>query len=247
LKAQEVPDTTRPTSVDPKLLEWQNARIVKEYFIADVKITGIRYLDTAIVLSIANLQPGDKFVHPGAEIFGKAINNLWRQKLFSGAQVFVTRIEDDKVWVEINVQERPRLGNYKFSGIRKSEEEDLLTKLSLSKQTIITENTRREIVEKITKHYGEKGFRNVKVLIEEKPDPAFANSNFLMIRVEKGSKVLIGDVNFYGNAALDNLKLKKQLKGRVNRPLSMSTSKIGASCLSPRPSECSTPIFDSSC
>lgn len=213
LQAQEVPDTTRPTSVDPKLLEWQNARIVKEYFIADVKITGIRYLDTAIVLSIANLQPGDKFVHPGAEIFGKAINNLWRQKLFSGAQVFVTRIEDDKVWVEINVQERPRLGNYKFSGIRKSEEEDLLTKLSLSKQTIITENTRREIVEKITKHYGEKGFRNVKVLIEEKPDPTFANSNFLLIRVEKGSKVLIGDVSFYGNAALDNLKLKKQLKG----------------------------------
>ncbi|MFN9953510.1 MAG: POTRA domain-containing protein, partial [bacterium] len=102
---------------------------------------------------------------------------------------------------------------YKFSGIRKSEEEDILTKLSLSKQTIITENTRREIVEKITKHYGEKGFRNVKVLIEEKPDPSFANSNFLLIRVEKGSKVLIGDVNFYGNSALDNLKLKKQLKG----------------------------------
>ena len=78
LQAQEVPDTIRPTSVDPKLIEWQNARIVKEYVIADVKITGIRYLDTAIVLSIANLQPGDKFVHPGAEIFGKAINNLWR-------------------------------------------------------------------------------------------------------------------------------------------------------------------------
>ena len=213
LHAQEVPDTTRPTSVDPKLLEWQNARIVKEYSIADVKITGIRYLDTAIVLSIANLQPGDKFVHPGAEIFGKAINNLWRQKLFSGVQVLVTRIEEDKVWVEINVQERPRLGNYKFAGIRKSEEEDLLTKLSLSKQTIITENTRREIVEKITKHYAEKGFRNVKVLIEEKPDPTFANSNFLLIRVEKGSKVLIGDINFYGNTSIDNLKLKKQLKG----------------------------------
>ncbi|MFM8709949.1 MAG: outer membrane protein assembly factor, partial [Sphingomonadales bacterium] len=87
------------------------------------------------------------------------------------------------------------------------------TKLSLSKQTIITENTRREIVEKITKHYAEKGFRNVKVLIEEKPDPTFANSNFLLIKVEKGSKVLIGDVNFYGNSSLDNLKLKKQLKG----------------------------------
>ncbi|MEY3324046.1 MAG: hypothetical protein RLZ11_360, partial [Bacteroidota bacterium] len=213
LAAQVTPDTTKPTSVDPRLIEWGNARVVKEYSIADVKITGIRYLDTSIVYSIANLQPGDKFVHPGAELFGKAISNLWRQKLFSGVQVFVTKIEGEKVWVEINIQERPRLGNYKFSGIRKSEEEDILTKISLTKQTIITENTRREIVEKITKHYAEKGFRNVTVKIEEKPDPAFANSNQLLINVNKGERVRIGDINFYGNQEVDDLRLKKQLKG----------------------------------
>jgi len=97
LAAQVTPDTTKPTSVDPRLIEWGNARVVKEYSIADVKITGIRYLDTSIVYSIANLQPGDKFVHPGAELFGKAISNLWRQKLFSGVQVFVTKIEGEKV------------------------------------------------------------------------------------------------------------------------------------------------------
>ena len=213
LAAQVTPDTSKPTSVDPRLLEWETARVVKEYSIADVKITGLRYLDTSIVFSIANLQPGDKFVHPGAEIFGKAISNLWRQKLFSGVQVFVTKIQDDKVWVEVNVQERPRLGNYKFSGIRKSEEEDILTKISLTKQTIITENTRREIVEKITKNYAEKGFRNVTVKIEEKPDPTFANSNQLLITVNKGERVRIGDINFYGNQEVDDLRLKKQLKG----------------------------------
>ncbi len=213
VQAQEKPDTTKPTSVDPRLLEWEKARIVKEYTIAEVKITGIRYLDTSIVYSIANLQPGDKFVHPGAELFGRAINNLWRQKLFSGAQVFVTKLEDDKVWVEINVQERPRLGNYKFTGIRKTEEEDILTKISLTKQTIITENTRREIIEKISKHYAEKGFRNVKVKLEEKPDPTFANSNMLFINVEKGNRVRIGDINFYGNEQVDDLRLKKQFKG----------------------------------
>lgn len=211
--AQEVPDTSRPVSVDPKLLEWQNAKVVKEYTIADVKITGIRYLDTSIVYSIANLQPGDKFVHPGAEIFGKAIANLWRQKLFSGAAVFVTKIEDEKVWVEINVQERPRLGSYKFIGIRKSEEEDLVTKISLSKQTIITENTRREIVEKITKHYAEKGFRNVSVKIDEVPDSSFSNSNKLLINVSKGNRIRIGEIGFYGNEQIDDLRLKKQLKG----------------------------------
>jgi outer membrane protein insertion porin family len=99
IHAQE--DTSKPTSIDPKLLEWKNARIPREYTIANVSITGIRHLDTSIVYSIANLQPGDKFMHPGADIFGKSIANLWRQKLFSNVQIYVTRVEDDKVWIEV--------------------------------------------------------------------------------------------------------------------------------------------------
>ena len=213
VSAQEVPDTTKPTSIDPKLIEWQNARIVKEYTIAEVNITGIRYLDTSIVYSIANLQPGDKFVDPGADVFGKAISNLWRQKLFSNVQIYVTRIDGDKVWLEINLQERPRLGSYKFVGIKKSEEEDILGKITLTKQTIITENTRRELTEKITGHFSEKGYRNVKVKIEESPDPAFVNSNVLTIIVDKGGKVRINEVGFYGNENIEDLRLKKQLKG----------------------------------
>ncbi|MBL7723235.1 MAG: outer membrane protein assembly factor [Chitinophagaceae bacterium] len=211
--AQEVPDTTKPTSIDPKLIDWQNARIAKEYTIAAVNITGIRFLDTSIVYSIADLQPGDKFVHPGADVFGKAINNLWRQKLFSNVQIYVTKIDGDKVWLEINVQERPKLGNYKFVGIKKSEEEDILAKVTLTKQTIITENTRRELTEKITNHFAEKGFRNVQVRIETKTDTAFINSDFLTIYVDKGSKVRINEVGFYGNENIEDLKLKKQMKG----------------------------------
>lgn len=207
-------DTTKPaTSVDPKLLEWQNARIAKEYVIADVKITGIKHLDTSIVFSIANLQPGDKFMHPGEDIFAKSITNLWRQKLFSDVQVFVTRIEDNKVWIEVNVSERPRLGNFKFVGIKKSDQEELTTKASLAKQTIITDNTRRSIIEIVTKYYTDKGFQNVTVRIEEKPDPAFVNSNAMIIYVDKGNKVRINEVGFYGNNNVDALKLKKQMKG----------------------------------
>ncbi len=211
VQAQE--DTTKPTSIDPKLLEWLNARIPKEYTIANVTITGIKHLDTSIVYSIANLQPGDKFMHPGEDVFAKAITNLWRQKLFSNVQVYVTRVDDDKVWIEVSVQERPRLGNFKFVGIKKTEEEDIQGKINLAKQTIITENTRREIIERITKFYTEKSYRNVKVRIEEKPDPAFVNSNAMTIYVDKGDKVRIDNVRFYGNENVDGLKLKKQMKG----------------------------------
>ncbi len=212
LHAQEA-DTTKPTSLDPKLIEWQNARVPREYTIADVQITGIKYLDTSIVYSIANLLPGDKFMHPGEDIFAKSITNLWRQKLFSNIEIFVTRVDGDKVWLELSVQERPRLGNFKFVGISKSDAEELTTKASLAKQTIITENTRRNIIEIVTKYFSDKAYRNVKVTIDEKPDPAFANSNQMIINVVKGNKIRINEVGFYGNDNVDALRLKKQMKG----------------------------------
>ena len=212
-QAQVKVDTVSPTSLDPKLIEWRDARLPKEYTIADLKITGIRFLDTAIVYSIANIQPGDKFMHPGEDLFAKTIANLWRQKLFSNIQVYVYKIEDEKVWIEINVQERPRLGNFKFVNVKKSDEEELIGKCGLAKQTIITENTLRVIEEVVVKYYKEKSFENVTVKIEQKPDPAYVNSNELTIIVEKGEKVKINEVGIYGNQNVDELKLKKQLKG----------------------------------
>lgn len=129
-------DTT-PTSLDPALITWQNSKIPKEYTIADVKITGIKFLDTSIVYSIANLQPGDKFNYPGTDVFAKSIAALWRQKFFSGVQVYVTRVQDDRVWIEIAVVERPRLGSYKFIGVKNQTRMRSLRKLtSPSKQSL---------------------------------------------------------------------------------------------------------------
>ncbi len=210
VKAQ---DTIKPTSVDPKLIAWKEARIPKEYTIADIKITGVRYLDTSIVASITNLLPGDKFMYPGTDIFAKAIAALWRQRFFSNAQVLVTRVDEDKVWLEVAVQERPRLGNYKFFGVSKSEQDDILAKISLTKQTVISENTRRDVIEKVTKFFTDKAYRNVTVKIVEEPDTAFVNSNKMLIYVEKGNKIHINNINFFGNNNIESGRLKKQMKG----------------------------------
>jgi outer membrane protein insertion porin family len=153
----QVPDTIPPTSIDPKLIEWQRARVPKEYIIAGIDITGVRHLDTTIVLSISGLQVGDQFIHPGGDLFAKAIANLWRQKLFSAVDIYVTKIDGNNVTIEINVQERPRLGNFYFTGIKKSEQEDLQSKIgSLVKGTIISETMKKNIVEATTKFYAEK-------------------------------------------------------------------------------------------
>src|SRR5262245_19945296 len=162
LHAQE--DTSKPTSVDPNLLAVENAKIPKEYTIAGIDLTGVHYLDTSIVLSIANIQVGDKVLMPGGDLFSKAIQSLWRQKLFSDIQIYVTKVDPDnsKIWIEINVTERPRLGNFKFEGVKKSEVEELQGKVGLVKQTIITENMKRQAVEVITKYYLDKGKKNIR-------------------------------------------------------------------------------------
>ena len=213
LHAQKGDTTAKPTSLDPKLIDFRDARVPKEYTIAQVNITGIKHLDTSIIYSIANLQVGDKFMHPGEDIFAKSIASLWRQKFFANVQVYVTKVDDNKVWIEINVQERPRLGNFKFVGIKKSDEEDIQAKINLAKQTIITENTRRDIIEKTTKFYTDKGYRNVTVRIEERPDSVFVNSNAMTIYIDKGQKVHINEIGFYGNDNVDIQRLKKQMKG----------------------------------
>ena len=209
--AQE--DTTKPTSIDPNLLIWKNATRPKEYTIANIKATGVFFLDSAIVASISGLQVGDKILHPGGDQFPKAIANLWKQRLFSNVEIYVTKVDGDNIDIEIHVMERPRLGNYKFKGIKKSEEEELVGKIGLAKQTIVTENTRRTADEVIKKYYGEKGYLNVKLEIQERPDTTFVNSIFLTFIIDKGEKVKVNNINFFGNETVPDLKLKKQMKG----------------------------------
>lgn len=212
-------DSNRVTSIDPDLLNINANRIPKEYTIRSIKVTGINTLDSAIVLSISGLQPGDKVMLPGGEAFSKAITNLWRQKLFANVQVFITALEGNFIDLEIQVQERPRLGSFRFLGVTKGQAEELSQKAALQKSTIITENTKRNAVEAIEKYFSEKGYLDVQVRITEEVDNTLANSRALTFYVEKGLKVRVSDIVFYDNEAIASGTLKKQMstkeKGRL--------------------------------
>ncbi|MDX1955467.1 MAG: POTRA domain-containing protein [Chitinophagaceae bacterium] len=210
-------DTIPNASVDPDLIAWKEATRVREYTISAIHTTGVQFLDTAIVVSISGLQVGQKFMHPGTDIFAKAVQNLWRQRLFANVELFVTRIVDENVEIEIKIQERAKLGNFKFNGVKKSEQEELQGKLGLVKGTVVTENTIRNSEEVIHKFYADKGFKNVGVKIGQSPSTSLANSVDLVFDVERGKKVKVDEVLFYGNNTVGDLKLKKQLKGTKER------------------------------
>ncbi|MDQ6608696.1 MAG: outer membrane protein assembly factor, partial [Bacteroidota bacterium] len=207
----QVTDTSKVSSVDPDLLHINTAKVPKEYTVRLIKVTGINTLDTAIVQSISGIQKGDKVMLPGGEAFAKAITNLWKQKLFANVKVFITAIEGNNIDLEIQVQERPRLANFKFMGVSKGQAEELQGKINLAKSTIITENTKHNAIDIIKKFFAEKGYLNTNVRIEETVDRTLANSRTLTFYVDKGEKVRISDIVFYDNQAVPSSTLKKKL------------------------------------
>ncbi len=205
-------DTSSVTSVAADLMNIYNQRTPKKYKIASITVTGNRYFDQALLVSISTLTVGEEVVIPGGDNFAKAIQKLWSQNYFSDVEIYITKLEGDKIDVEIAVQERPRLADFKFAGAKKAEEDDLKTKTGLVKGRVITENMKRTAIDAINKYYSEKGYRGITVDIKAKQDSALVNSQVLTFDVDKGQKVKISDIFFFDNT-VEDAKLKKQMKG----------------------------------
>jgi len=205
-------DTAKTASIDVNLENIFNQKTPHRYKVANVAVTGNKYFDAALLISIANINIGDEIMIPGGDNFSKAISNLWKQNYFSNVEIYLTKVEASNISVEIAVTERPRLSSFSFKGIPKSQADDLTPKVGLVRGRIITENNRRAAIEAIEKYYAEKGYRGVKTVIQEAKDPKVDNSILMTLSVTKGNKVKISDLYFAGNS-IPEQRLKKQMKG----------------------------------
>ena len=210
-------DTT-PVSVNPALLEILNNKYPKTYTIAGITVTGTKAFDPALISSISGIAIGDKVQLPGSDVFGKAITKLWKQSLVSKVDITINKLEDQNIFIEINVVERPRLIDFKFIGIRKGEKDDLETKIGLAKDRVLTENMKLSAVEAIRKFYYEKGFRNISISMSQDTIEGISNGVSLTFDINKGNKVKINSINFVGNEYVDDAKLRKQMKGTKEMP-----------------------------
>lgn len=190
-----------------------NARYPKKYVISGIDVTGNVDIDKNLIINISGISIGDEVMVPGTDVFGKAIEKLWRQNLVSDVQIYYTKVIDNNLYIEINLTQRPRLIDYTFSGIKKAEQDELIPKMNLGKERVVTENMKLSAIEAIRKHYVDKGYRNVEVTLTETPYIGVANAVSYQFDVAKGTKVRVNSINFSDNPSIADLKLKKQMKG----------------------------------
>ncbi len=205
-------------SVNPELLAIFDSKIPKEYTIAGITVGGTKAFDENLIISISGLAVGDKVLIPGTDVFGKAINKLWKQKLISKIEISFTKLSGRDLYVHFEITERPRLAEFKFFGVKKGERDDLETKVALVKERVVTEEMKLSAMEAIRKFYFDKGYRNVDIKLKEEIVTTLNNAVSLTFFINKGNKVKINSVNFSGNESLARQKLKKQMKGTKEMP-----------------------------
>ncbi len=200
-----------------KILDYMNSN---DYIIGGVTVTGVRFLDTNALLGISGLRVGSEVTIPGDAVT-TAVKKLWQQGLFSDVRISITRIQSDTVFLDINLQERPRISSIKLNGLKNSEKTDLNKKINLpigSQVTAYLLNTAQKIIKD---HFVEKGFLNTEVTFVQKDDPDQPNNVILAINVDKKEKVKIGDITFVGNEYFKESKLRSKLKSTKIRNINI--------------------------
>ncbi len=184
----------------------------KEYTIGGITVSGTRFLDNDLLITVSGLSVGDKIKLPVDEKVSNAIRNLWKQELFSDITISATKVIGDKIFLNIDIEERPRLSKYNFKGIKKSEAQELKDKVNLVKGKVVTEATKKEAIVRVRKYFSEKGFNDVAVGVRERVDTVTTNSVILTFNINKGVRTRINQINIAGNTIATDTRLKRTLK-----------------------------------
>jgi outer membrane protein insertion porin family len=183
----------------------------KSYEIGGITISGIKYLDHNVLIHISGLKVGNNITIPGDDIT-KAIKKLWKHGLFGDVEISLTKIEGNKVYLDIALKERPRLSKFSFKGATKSETDDLRDEVKLIRGRQVTDDILNVTKSRIRNFYIEKGFFDVEVNINQIPDTLMPNTVALDIEIDKKQRIKIHEIYFTGNKILTDSRLRRIMK-----------------------------------
>ncbi len=186
---------------------------VKSYELGGIEIEGGGQRDANAIKSVAGLREGNKIEIPGTDI-SKGVKALYRLGIFSNIEVIQDRVEEDVLFLKIILTERPTLSRLKFSGIKKSHEDDLteIVQDIVTRGKIISDNDKELAIKKLKQFYIDRGNLDATVTLAEEKDTVRANSIVLAFDVDPRERVKISDITFTGNDNLKDKKVRKLIK-----------------------------------
>jgi outer membrane protein insertion porin family len=183
----------------------------KKYILAKVELTNKISFNDQTVVTFAGLQKGQEITVPGEEI-SSAIKKLGKLGLFDEIAFYINHIENDSIYLDLDIKELPKLNDVKFVGVKKSKTEALIKDNSLTKGKVVNENLITTTKNYIENKYKKDGYFNTKVNINTVKDTAAINQVNMVVSVDKGDKIKISSIDFVGNTKLSDKTLRKAMK-----------------------------------
>jgi outer membrane protein insertion porin family len=195
----------------------------KQYVIQELTVSGLQFLDPSQILSVSGFAVGDTITVPSEDL-SFLVKKLWLNRYFSKVALRYTKIEDDKIWLDINLQENPRLAKWEFAGasgtkISKSNKTDLSEKLNLRRGSEVSDFMLENSKRLIKRYFADKGFLNTEVTAIQRADTTLKNASTLTFVINKNPKVKIKTLNFNGNSDISDKKLRKAMKKTKRKSL----------------------------
>ncbi|MBO7269954.1 MAG: outer membrane protein assembly factor BamA, partial [Bacteroidales bacterium] len=187
----------------------------REYKIADIAVEGIDNYEDYVLIGISGLSVGQTIAVPGTDITD-AIKRFWRHGLFSDVQILADKTEGNNIWLRIKLSPRPRISAVNYNGMKKSEREDLETRLNMVVGNQITPNIIQRAETLIKKYYDDKGFKNAEVSVIQRDDITKDNQVIVDINVDKHDKIKVNDLIIEGNHAFTDSRIDWVMK-KTNR------------------------------
>ena len=178
--------------------------------IGGLAVKGVEGYEDYVLTGLSGLTVGQTITLPGTEIT-EAVKRYWKHGLFSKVSITADSIVGSKVYLCINLATRPRVSTINYFGLKKSEREDMESKLGIMRGSQITPNMldRAKILAK--KYFDEKGYKNAEIEIVQRDDVTSKNEVILDITVDKKSKMRVRQIIFEGNEQLKDSKIKGNL------------------------------------
>ncbi|MCQ2083000.1 MAG: outer membrane protein assembly factor BamA [Bacteroidaceae bacterium] len=181
------------------------------YEIAGIDIQGMEESNHKTILRISGLAEGQRVAVPGPEITS-AMKKLWQTGLFANVSIKAAKIKDDRIWLEIDIEQNPKVKEVVFHGVKKGESTELENKIGLFPGSQISQNVLDRCEALIHKYFDEKGFKEAQVRVQQRGPADEDGLAYVDIYIDKKDKCKVRTIHIDGNTALSDKEIKKVMK-----------------------------------
>ncbi|CAL2102206.1 outer membrane protein assembly factor BamA [Tenacibaculum sp. 190130A14a] len=212
---QQAQDITPKDSTKTNVISYEKG---KDYILGGITVTGLQKFSEQTVRVYTGLIIGQTIKLPGDKLTS-AIKKLYESKQFSEVDVYLSKRDENTVYLQFNVTELPQLTDVIIKGVSKSKAKDLKKETDLKKGTMVTDNLIVTTRNFIKKKYTDKGFLKTKVTLNTEKDTTDINTVSMKIFIDKGNRIKIKKISFTGNEAFSDGALRGLMKNTKRKML----------------------------